>query len=566
MVVVKLEHADLSRHQACIFKHLRTFRKEGQLCDVVMKSRDGKQHGAHTAVLCAASADLKNMLLGPFVEASQVQAGQPVEMAASDAAVFALLEYIYGEEPQVDLEDSLELLRLADAYNFSELATAIEAGLRASLDNAPVEAALKVLQLTQDLRKLQIACEEKIAANFELCIELGDFIELSPGQLARVLRRADLRVSHEEVVVEGLFKWLNASKDRMVQFGALLQNVDFESLSSSNLARLKHLSASMGPVGYDLQREIGDALEFHKKRSAANWPEAFQPKRRCLHNWSPELGASSQAPQKVLPRGCLCCHDGAIYTATFGNSNPSSILRWKPGDAESLAVAGRGARVNGVNDLGIACEVSVSCEGEIFVADVLNHRLLSFQNGSGNVVLRDVDIRNVSCSPNGDVYVLTQSGRAVEKVVGSTLHTVISSNDLPAELQFQAWDLFVMQDDVIYLSDWANSRILQINPSEAEPVLVGEAPNKENSCLSRLFVTEDEKMYVADCGQRKLWAIHPGDAVWTEVLVCARELECVAVVIQGRSLYVGIGRGDGEDSPDTSGVFEYSLAPELQLG
>eukprot|EP00438_Fugacium_kawagutii_P032842 Skav224534 [mRNA] locus=scaffold388:669666:671171:+ [translate_table: standard] len=501
------------------------------------------------------------MLVGPFVEANQVQQGQPVEVAASDRVVFALLEYIYGDQPQVELEDSLELLHLADAYNLPELAAAIEAGLRASLDSAPVTTALKVLQLTQDLHDLKVACEEKVAANFETCIDMADFLEFSAGQLGRILRRDDLKVSQEEVVVKGLFKWFNKSKDRCLYGGALLHHIDFQALAASNLIRLQHLCA--GPIGLDLQREVGDALDFHKKRSSANTPEAFRPKRPCLRHWSPDLGASSQAPQKVLPCAwSMCCHEGSIYCATYDGSYLSSILRWKPGDAESQTVAGTGARVNGVDDLGLTCRVSVSPDGNIFVADRHHGRLLSFENGSGNVVLNDVDVQSVFCSQSGAVYVLIQGGTAVEKVVGATLHTVISSDDLPAELQFESYALFVTKDEVIYLLDQRKSRVLRLEPGEAEPVVLGEPPNNESSSLQGLFVTQKEKIYVADFTQRKVWALQPADAPWTEVLTCPGEMKPLDVLVQGGSLYVSMGFGN----ETTAGVYEYLFPPELQLG
>eukprot|EP00438_Fugacium_kawagutii_P032836 Skav224528 [mRNA] locus=scaffold388:471159:472850:+ [translate_table: standard] len=563
MTVVKLDHPKLAQHQASIFKQLQTFRTEGMLCDIVVRSIDGTEHGAHTAVLCAASADLKNMLVGPFVEAHQVQQGQPVEILASDAVVCALLEYIYGGQPQVELQDAFELLHLADAYNLPELAAAIEAGLRASLESAPVTTALKVLQLSQDLRDLKVACEERVAANFETCIDLADFLELSAGQLGRILRREDLRICREEVVVKGLFNWFTQSRDRGIHLGLLLQHLDFRSLSLSNLAHLGHLSASMGPAGHDLQREVGDALKFHKEHRADGISDAFRPKRRCLQHWSPDLGASSHAPQKVLPCAwSMCCHEGSIYCATGDLANPSSILRWKPGDTESQTVAGRGARVNGVNDLGQSCKVSVSPEGVIFVADCPNRRLLSFTNGSGNVLLSDVDVASLFCSPNGTVYVLTQHGHAVEKLVGATLHPLISSEHLPAELQFGATNLFVTKDEVVYLSDQGNDRILRLNPGEADPVVVGMSPGKENSCLCGLFVTEEGKIYVADPGLQKVWTFHPGEVAWTEAVACPGGLEPLNVLIHGTSLFVSVEKLDDDNS---SGVYEYLLPPQLQF-
>eukprot|EP00438_Fugacium_kawagutii_P032832 Skav224524 [mRNA] locus=scaffold388:407530:409197:+ [translate_table: standard] len=555
MVALTLKYSNLAKHQSSIFKHLHTFRKEGQLCDVVVKSRDGTEHKAHKAVLCAASVGLRNMLIGSFVEAHQVQQGQPVQIAASDTVVLALLEYIYGGKLQVELEDSLELLRLADAYSFPELAGMIEASLCDALEDASVATALKVLPHARDLDELSTKCEEKVVTNFEMCIELADFLELSPGQLGRILQRADLKVSREEVVVQGLFNWFKRSNDRGA-FSALLHHIDFQSLSSSNLTQLQQLSGSIGPVGHDLQREVRQVLQARKKRRAANSSRAFKPKRRCLQRfWSPELGASSKAPQKVLPcADSMCWHNGAIYYC-----KRSSIMRWKPGDAESQVVAGRGARVHPANDLGRDCRVSMSPSGVLFVADWDNEKLLSFENGSGNVVLSEVHIVDVSCSRNGAIYLLTQEGEAVVNLVGATIQPVILSDDLPEALQFNAKGLFVTREDVIYVFD--DERVLRIKPGEAEPVVVGEAPNKDSSDLTDLFVTEDEKIYVADAGQRKVWAFHPGDESWTEVLTCPENLRPVTILVEGRSLYTSMA-GDAAGR----GTYEYLMPLELRLG
>ena len=101
---VELEHSNLAQHQASIMKQMRSFWMQRHLCDVVLKDIDGAEHCAHTALLSAASEVFRNLLGGSFLEASQVQRKQPVEIRASKAAVSALLDYIYSGQPKVDLE------------------------------------------------------------------------------------------------------------------------------------------------------------------------------------------------------------------------------------------------------------------------------------------------------------------------------------------------------------------------------------------------------------------------------------------------------------------------------
>ena len=563
MGAVKLDHSDPAQHRASIMHQLRQFWMDDHLCDVVLKSHEGTEHRAHNAVLSAASAFFKNLLGGSFLEAERVQQKQPVEIAASKAAVSALLDYIYDGQPQVSVEVGLELLRLAEAYDLPKLAGAIEAGIRASLDG---RVALQVLQEEHGLHSLRVACEDKVAEYFETCSQHPDFGKLSASQLARILRREDLAISREEEVVNAIFTWNKVSEDGNAYLGILLQNVHFNSLSIENLLCLGRATLS-GRSGDDLHREVEDALTFRKRIQS---PGTFQSKRRCLQHWSPFLGASSEASGRevLLPFTCsaLCWHQGELFAAHIVGRR---IISWKPGDPASRErpVAGEGAAVTGINDLGFVCGLAISPSGEMFVSDWQNRRVLRFQNGSGDLVVGNTDAGVLFCSPNGVLYALRQNGRAVQKLVGSTLETVIASESLPADMQFSAHRVFVTKDEVIYLLDNLNEnrRILCINPAESlEPVVVGQIPTEGPSVLTDLFVTEGGTIYVADSRQRKVLAFHPSSETFTEVLQCPDGLQPVALLVQDKSLYVGMV------TPQVNGeingtLYEYLLPPDLQL-
>ena len=131
MGAVKLDHSDPAQHRAGIMQQLRQFWMDDHLCDVILRSSDGAEHRAHTAVLSAVSAFFKNLLGGSFLEAERVQRKQPVEIAASKDTVSALLDYIYDGQSEVSVEVGLELIRLAEAYDLPKLAGEIEAGILA---------------------------------------------------------------------------------------------------------------------------------------------------------------------------------------------------------------------------------------------------------------------------------------------------------------------------------------------------------------------------------------------------------------------------------------------------
>ena len=561
MGAAKLEHSNLVKHQVGIVQQFREFWMENHLCDVVLKSSDGAEHRAHAALLSAASMFFKKLLSGSFLEAGQVQRGQPVEIAASKAAVSALVDFIYGGQPEVNLEVGLELLRLAEAYDLPKLAGAIEAGFRASLDST---GALQVLQEMHGLDELKTTCEEMVAQDFESCIHQPGFGLLSASQLARILKRSDLAVSREEAVLKGIFKWLSVSKDRNALLGMLLQHVDFQSVSVDNLLRLRRVILS-GPDGGDLHREVNEALRVRQRKRPQS-SDDFRPKRNCLRHWSPDLGASSDAlGREVLSVvwDSMCWHEGVIY----GTDYLGNMLCWKPGDAAAdvREIVGGGAAVAGSSGGCWCSEVTISPTGEIFVADHTNQRIVSFQNGSGRVVLDEIDLNSQSCSPTGVLYVLRSSGRVVQKLVGSTLQTVIDAETLAADLQFKGIAIAVTKEEVIYLHDHASSRILRIDPAEPlKPSVVGEVPSEQDPDLCSLFVTEAGTIYVADHGQGKVLAFRPGNTCPTEVLQCPDGLVPVAVLVHGSSMYVSM-LFEGQSPSRRDGIYQYALPPELQL-
>ena len=554
MASAQLEHSNLVQHQVGLMEQFREFWMENHLCDVVLKSNDGAEHSAHAAVLSAASTFFKKLLGGSFVEANQVQRGQPVEITASNAAVSALLDCIYGGQPEVNLDVGLELLRLAEAYGLPKLAGAIETGFRLSLDS---NSALQVLLEAPGLYAFKAACEEKVAADFEACSQHPKFGELSASQLTRILKREDLGVSREETVLKTIFQWLRVSQDRNGLLGMLLQLVDFQSISVENLLRLGRMKQS-GPNADELHREVDEALRIRQRKRTQS-PQNFQPKRRCLRHWTPDLGASSEAlGREVLPRPCfsLRWHEGSIYAMDF----ECNILCWKPGDSSARRVVGEGARVNGINGLerGPEFSMAISPTREIFVSDYDNRRLLSFHNGSGRIVLGDVNCGRLFCSQSGVLYMLG-NGEVVQKLVGSTLQTVIGRESLPADFCW-AIDMFVTKEEVIYLLDYEENRILRINPAESlKAVVVGQTEHDSN--LQNLFVTEGGTIYVSDWAIQKVLAFRPGYTGSTEVLHFPGTWHPNEVLVQGRSLFVSIE----DDDQGVKGIYEYVLPPELNL-
>ena len=193
-----------------------------------------------------------------------------------------------------------------------------------------------------------------------------DFQKLSAKQLQRILQREDLNVPREELVVEALFRWSKSSQDKKKDMVLLFANVDFPSLSTSNLGLLGHAAQSLGSGGLHLECDIKEAMAIHKKRSASDVACTHRPKRRCLARWSEGLGADKESNldgTRVTPHvnGAgwrLVWHQGTFLLVDHldQQSKPHCrsrvrIVACKPDDRSFRTVAGQGAPVNGVNEL-----------------------------------------------------------------------------------------------------------------------------------------------------------------------------------------------------------------------
>ena len=524
---MKLRHGELACHQKGLMQQLRDFWKEGHLCDVVLKSIDGIEHPVHRNVLSAASAALKALLCAPFREAEQIRQGKPVEMAASGGVVTALVDYIYGGEPDVATVDAVELLRLAGAYGLPGLAQAVEADLQASLDS---QLALQLLQESviwgiPDLRK---ACEEQVAKDFQQCTSMVEFLKLTAKQLQRILQRKDLNVSREEVVVEALFKWSKSSEDRQSNMVLMLSNIDFPSLSSSNLHVLCHAAQSLGPSGADWECEVKEALSLHRKWPWSGVSRAHHPWRWCLSSWAAGLGASQEsdrAGKKLTPnvKNCgyeLAWHQGAFF---FSRTWPSQVLSCKPAEENFRVVAGEGAPINGFNRLQEIRGLAMSPNGEMIVghvdAEQEESQLLSFQQGVGKVLLDVPDLIDVCSSPNGVIYVIDTGGTRVQKVEGVRLMPVVDSKDLPEEHTFSAEYIFASKQEVLYISDYKNHRILSCAEGTSVATIVADFRDRDGVNLAGLFVTEDERIFVCDCKNDRILITDAGENI------CCSELD-----------------------------------------
>lgn len=470
-----LGRPDKAAYAEGLLKQMRKFWQEGALCDALLVSADGTEFPVHRLILASGSDELGALVNGQFAEGDQVRKGEPVKVEVPSNVLLAVLEFIYGAEPVITIETGLELLPVAHRLGLMRLVELLEPAIGPSLQPWSVATSL-ILSQDLGLRQLHTRCELFLANNLEECSKAESFGKLSAAQLGRILRREDLKVDREETVLEAVLRW-HQCMERGRDAGALLQHVDFGSMSRLSLKELFRLSESLGSFGKDLQVEIEEGLKGHV--SDMRW----RPRRRCLRHWWPDLGAKRQSHHIVAggPQpgegpdqlgvhhhlSSIVYHGGSLY---IGDMTNGRLVKWpigaKQGEillqesnnrqqlcVETFAVGRDGTCYLMDPEKSVWSVKDGQCV-RVFEAKEKN-RLEGFEGGNFPGI---VDLK---CSPAGELYVCDKGRTRIQKVNNKELIPMTPSSK--TSLSFHAWTFVISQDDSIYISDAAGDRILKFS-------------------------------------------------------------------------------------------------------
>uniref|UniRef100_A0A8C5BV98 Inhibitor of Bruton tyrosine kinase n=1 Tax=Gadus morhua TaxID=8049 RepID=A0A8C5BV98_GADMO len=201
-------------------------KKCAYLCDVTLKSEEGKEFRCHKSVLCARLEYFQSMLGNPWVEAASCTA---LEMPTSSEILQVILEYVYTDESPtikecLNVEFVCSVLVVADQLLITRLKEMSETAIT---ENLTLKNAAELLEFAAmyNAEQLKLSCLQFIALNMAALLEakaldvLSDevLLELSasyrrmiPAMQKRVitpyLDAPDLRPYEEEDSEETLLK------------------------------------------------------------------------------------------------------------------------------------------------------------------------------------------------------------------------------------------------------------------------------------------------------------------------------------------------------------------------
>jgi len=143
----------------------------------------GKPIHAHKVVMCARSEYFRGMFAHGMKEA---HASEIIIPDTRYETFLALVEFLYTDKDEVDLDGALELLRLANMYGVPRLSALIEMQVAKHID---VETVCAVFQEadTYSCRDLRDTCLRFLLNNFDAVSKTSSFLDLRRDLIGEVL-------------------------------------------------------------------------------------------------------------------------------------------------------------------------------------------------------------------------------------------------------------------------------------------------------------------------------------------------------------------------------------------
>ncbi|KAM7420261.1 hypothetical protein PAMA_014796 [Pampus argenteus] len=147
-------------------------KKCSYLCDVTLKSEDGKEFPCHKSVLCARLEYFHSMLGNPWIEATSCSA---LEMPTSSEILQVILEYIYTDESPtikecLNVEFVCNVLVVADQLLITRLKEMCEVAIT---ENLTLKNAAELLEFATmyNAEQLKLSCLQFIVLNMAALLE-----------------------------------------------------------------------------------------------------------------------------------------------------------------------------------------------------------------------------------------------------------------------------------------------------------------------------------------------------------------------------------------------------------
>nr|CAH8824809.1 unnamed protein product [Trichobilharzia regenti] len=211
----------LDHNSVIAFKKMNSFRKKGQLCDVVIKA-EGREFLAHRVVLAASSDYFDAMFSSGMAESAQLE----IELKSISPEIMdALLDYVYTGQVRVSMDNVQDLLPAASLVQMEGIKVACSNFLLTEVDSTNVLGIRRFAELHNCI-ELEKFTRNYAAYNFESVVDSEEFVCLTHEELLDLVSREDLQIDSEESVYNAVMRWVYYQpNERVANLFPLLRNI-----------------------------------------------------------------------------------------------------------------------------------------------------------------------------------------------------------------------------------------------------------------------------------------------------------------------------------------------------
>ncbi|XP_020489529.1 inhibitor of Bruton tyrosine kinase [Labrus bergylta] len=255
-------------------------KKCSYLCDVTLKSEDGKEFPCHKSVLCARLEYFNSMLGNPWIEATSCSA---LEMPTSSEILHVILEYIYTDESpsikeSLNVEFICNVLVVADQMLITRLKEMCEVVIT---ENLTLKNAAELLEFAAmyNAEQLKLSCLQFIVLN-----------------MAALLESKALDILSDEVLVE-----LSAAYKRMIPAMQKRIITPYPGAPDLSMYEDEDLDSAFSPkLEAEVDHSCRDILLKKAKMKAKK-----KPRRRSDSSGGYTLSDIIQSPPAAVVSQCL---------------------------------------------------------------------------------------------------------------------------------------------------------------------------------------------------------------------------------------------------------------------
>ncbi|EYB82159.1 hypothetical protein Y032_0365g3578 [Ancylostoma ceylanicum] len=195
-----------SEQPATIMSHLEQFRRNQNMCDVILEV-DGHSLAAHRFVLAAAIPYFRAMFGYDVVEAKM---GKIKLNDISFEALEALVNFVYTSEISINSDNVQSLLFAASILQMDSVCYACQRFMTQLLTT---KNCLLIRQFAEQHNCVDLlnSSDDFAVDHFIELRELDEFKQIAFPHLRDLIRRSDLKITSEEQVFETVIEWMEAN-------------------------------------------------------------------------------------------------------------------------------------------------------------------------------------------------------------------------------------------------------------------------------------------------------------------------------------------------------------------